>query len=67
MHTKPSLSFGHLHLLAVGNVTLDRYWLDNNSRLSPEAPKPAVLAENQRDAAKGLPMRRSILPAQTKS
>ena len=33
---------GHLHILVVGDVMLDRYWSGPADRISPEAPVPVV-------------------------
>ncbi len=33
---------GHLHILVVGDVMLDRYWQGPAERISPEAPVPIV-------------------------
>lgn len=34
--------FGSQHVLVVGDVMLDRYWMGEASRISPEAPVPVV-------------------------
>ena len=34
--------FGHLNILVVGDVMLDRYWWGGVTRISPEAPVPVV-------------------------
>jgi D-beta-D-heptose 7-phosphate kinase/D-beta-D-heptose 1-phosphate adenosyltransferase len=40
---KPStLSFGHIRVLIVGDVMLDRYFFGEVNRISPEAPVPIV-------------------------
>lgn len=53
MKKKKDLNFSNESLVVVGDVMLDRYWTGNSTRLSPEAPVPVVLVENQRDAAGG--------------
>lgn len=50
---KSALNFDSQQLLVVGDVMLDRYWMGNSTRLSPEAPVPVVLVETQQDAAGG--------------
>jgi D-beta-D-heptose 7-phosphate kinase/D-beta-D-heptose 1-phosphate adenosyltransferase len=35
-------SFGSAHVVVAGDVMLDRYWYGTTSRISPEAPVPAV-------------------------
>lgn len=34
-------------VLVIGDVMLDRYWLGDTSRISPEAPVPVVLIKNE--------------------
>jgi D-beta-D-heptose 7-phosphate kinase/D-beta-D-heptose 1-phosphate adenosyltransferase len=34
--------FAQVKILMVGDIMLDRYWWENASRLSPEAPVPVV-------------------------
>src|SRR5699024_11033498 len=43
-------SFESARVLVVGDVMLDRYWLGDTGRISPEAPVPVVRigAEDQR-------------------
>ncbi|MEM7100559.1 MAG: bifunctional D-glycero-beta-D-manno-heptose-7-phosphate kinase/D-glycero-beta-D-manno-heptose 1-phosphate adenylyltransferase HldE [Pseudomonadota bacterium] len=38
---------GHLHVLVVGDVMLDRYWVGDADRVSPEAPVPVVLVNGE--------------------
>lgn len=35
-------SFENIHVLVVGDLMLDRYWLGSTQRISPEAPVPVV-------------------------
>ena len=35
--------FSKTRLLVVGDVMLDRYWVGDANRISPEAPVPVVL------------------------
>ena len=35
-------SLGHLHIVVVGDVMLDRYWQGPAERVSPEAPVPVI-------------------------
>jgi D-beta-D-heptose 7-phosphate kinase/D-beta-D-heptose 1-phosphate adenosyltransferase len=39
-------SIGHLHVLVVGDVMLDRYWHGPADRVSPEAPVPVINVQN---------------------
>lgn len=45
--------FTQAHLLVVGDVMLDRYWLGKTSRISPEAPVPIVNVEREEHRAGG--------------
>lgn len=36
------LDFRHLHILVIGDLMLDKYWVGDTSRISPEAPVPVV-------------------------
>jgi rfaE bifunctional protein kinase chain/domain len=40
-------------VLVVGDVMLDRYWIGDASRISPEAPVPVVLFREERTSAGG--------------
>ncbi|MCH9849028.1 MAG: bifunctional D-glycero-beta-D-manno-heptose-7-phosphate kinase/D-glycero-beta-D-manno-heptose 1-phosphate adenylyltransferase HldE [Betaproteobacteria bacterium] len=48
-------SFGNqpLHVLVIGDVMLDRYLIGNVGRISPEAPVPIVLLNEQNERAGG--------------
>lgn len=46
-------SFSDTHVLVVGDAMLDRYWLGNVNRISPEAPVPVVAVAQQRATAGG--------------
>lgn len=37
--------FGSQHIVVIGDVMLDRYWMGAASRISPEAPVPVVLKQ----------------------
>ena len=39
--------FRKLHVLVVGDLMLDRYWVGDASRVSPEAPVPIVVVSGQ--------------------
>jgi len=39
--------FSKAHVLVVGDVMLDSYWQGATTRISPEAPVPVVLVQNQ--------------------
>lgn len=41
-------SFDHLHALVVGDIILDHYLIGRVERISPEAPVPVVLHEEER-------------------
>jgi D-beta-D-heptose 7-phosphate kinase/D-beta-D-heptose 1-phosphate adenosyltransferase len=47
----PSFSKGRV--LIVGDVMLDRYWIGNASRISPEAPVPVVHVQHIKESAGG--------------
>lgn len=36
------LDFRHIRLLVIGDLMLDKYWVGDTSRISPEAPVPVV-------------------------
>lgn len=38
--------YSQTHLLVAGDLMLDRYWMGNTSRISPEAPVPVVHIQN---------------------
>src|SRR5689334_11944453 len=40
-------------VLIVGDVMLDRYWIGDASRISPEAPVPVVLFQEEKASAGG--------------
>lgn len=40
-------SVGHLNILVLGDVMLDRYWHGSADRVSPEAPVPVVSVQHQ--------------------
>ena len=39
--------FRKLHVLVVGDLMLDRYWVGDADRVSPEAPVPIVTVSEQ--------------------
>jgi D-beta-D-heptose 7-phosphate kinase/D-beta-D-heptose 1-phosphate adenosyltransferase len=41
------MDFSHSTVLVVGDVMLDRYWQGSTQRISPEAPVPVVLVNDQ--------------------
>lgn len=43
----PLMDFSHSTVLVVGDVMLDRYWQGSTQRISPEAPVPVVLVNDQ--------------------
>jgi len=45
--------FESAHVLVVGDVMLDRYWMGPTSRISPEAPVPVVKIEQHEDRPGG--------------
>lgn len=45
--------FDTAHVLVVGDVMLDRYWMGPTSRISPEAPVPVVKIEQHEDRPGG--------------
>jgi rfaE bifunctional protein kinase chain/domain len=47
------MDFSSVSLIVVGDVMLDRYWVGDATRISPEAPVPVVLVESTRDVAGG--------------
>jgi rfaE bifunctional protein kinase chain/domain len=49
---RPS-SLGRARVLVVGDVMLDRYWIGDASRISPEAPVPVVLFQEEKASAGG--------------
>ena len=42
-----------LRILVVGDVMLDRYWLGDTARISPEAPVPVVTVNRLEDKVSG--------------
>lgn len=46
-------SFRQVRIAIVGDVMLDRYLLGDVERISPEAPVPILILENERDVAGG--------------
>jgi len=51
---EPSLPpFHTARLLVIGDVMLDRYWLGNTSRVSPEAPVPIVNVQEREERLGG--------------
>ncbi|HKA45538.1 MAG TPA: D-glycero-beta-D-manno-heptose-7-phosphate kinase [Burkholderiales bacterium] len=46
-------SLARARVLVVGDVMLDRYWIGDASRISPEAPVPVVLFREERTNAGG--------------
>ena len=46
-------ALGRARVLIVGDVMLDRYWLGDVSRISPEAPVPVVLFAEEKASAGG--------------
>src|SRR5688572_13519069 len=46
-------SFRAARVLVVGDVMLDRYWIGDASRISPEAPVPVVLFQEEKASAGG--------------
>ena len=42
-----------IHVLVVGDVMLDRYWLGDVERISPEAPVPVVKIEHEQERPGG--------------
>jgi D-beta-D-heptose 7-phosphate kinase/D-beta-D-heptose 1-phosphate adenosyltransferase len=51
MH-KPLPNFSKASILVIGDIMLDRYWLGDTARISPEAPVPIVKV-NQHDERPG--------------
>ena len=46
-------SFSDARVLVVGDAMLDRYWLGDVDRISPEAPVPVVAVAEQQARAGG--------------
>jgi rfaE bifunctional protein kinase chain/domain len=46
-------SLRRARILVVGDVMLDRYWIGDASRISPEAPVPVVLFQEEKASAGG--------------
>jgi rfaE bifunctional protein kinase chain/domain len=49
----PPSALRKARVLVVGDVMLDRYWIGDASRISPEAPVPVVLFREERTSAGG--------------
>lgn len=45
--------FNSAHVLVLGDVMLDRYWMGDTSRISPEAPVPVVKVDDIEERAGG--------------
>lgn len=45
--------FAQVRILVVGDVMLDRYWCGSSQRISPEAPVPVVVVDNETDRPGG--------------
>ncbi|MDN4501622.1 bifunctional D-glycero-beta-D-manno-heptose-7-phosphate kinase/D-glycero-beta-D-manno-heptose 1-phosphate adenylyltransferase HldE [Alteromonadaceae bacterium BrNp21-10] len=45
--------FSRAHILVVGDIMLDRYWIGPTGRISPEAPVPVVKINNTEDRPGG--------------
>lgn len=48
-----ALDFSQASILLVGDVMLDRYWIGETTRISPEAPVPIVHVKQTRDVPGG--------------
>lgn len=53
MNPQTTYNFSDARLLIVGDIMLDRYWMGDSTRLSPEAPVPVVLVQSVRDTPGG--------------
>ena len=49
----PPSALREARVLVVGDVMLDRYWIGDASRISPEAPVPVVLFQEEMASAGG--------------
>ena len=47
------LNLKNKKILVVGDLMLDRYWIGNATRISPEAPVPVVTIQNVSDRLGG--------------
>ena len=53
LNTVKTFGSKNLHALVIGDVMLDRYLIGNVGRISPEAPVPVVLLQEQNERAGG--------------